>query len=225
MFTTLSLTARNPRHQEAGISGTTSLMEGNARGAESTVLPLGWALKQSKASKPFAPNVKSYLEARYLAGEKTGHKADPVQVVADMRTARNENGDRLFSRNECLNATQIKGFFSRITAKQRKRGRLELNGDVTLTDEDVECLEYENQRNAEVEEVLEQLAVKHPIVYDVYDLCEYYEKGKISSFGVKMLKEICKHFDLSFKSNDRKQNLIASIELMVQECECSKDKK
>ena len=76
------------------------------------------------------------------------------------------------------------------------------------------------QRNAQVEEVFEQLAVKHPIVYDVYDLCEYYEKGKVSSFGVKMFKEICKHFDLFFKSNDRQQTLIASIELMVRECEC-----
>ena len=153
-----------------------------------------------------------------MAGEKTGHKADPAQVVADMRTARNENGDRLFSRNEWLNATQIKGFFSRMTAKQSRQGRL--NSDIVFSTEDVECLEYESERNAQVEEVFGQLAVKHPIVYDVYDLCEYYENSKISSFGVKMLKEICKHFDLSFKSDDRKQTLIASIELMIEECEC-----
>ena len=91
MFTRLSLTTRNPRHQEKGISGTTSLMEENVCGAKFTVLPIGWALKQS--------NVTSYFETRYLA--------DPVQVVADMQTARNENGDRLFLRNECLNATLI----------------------------------------------------------------------------------------------------------------------
>ena len=149
--------------------------------------------------------------------KKTGHKADPAQVVADMRTARNENGDRLFSRNEWLNATQIKGFFSRMTAKQRRQGRL--NSDIVFSTEDVECLEYESERNAQIEEVF-WTTVKHPILYYVYDLCEYYENSKISSFGVKMLKEICKHFDLSFKSNDRKKTLIANIELMIEECEC-----
>ena len=87
--------------------------------------------------------------------KKTGHKADPAQVVADMRTARNENGDRLFSRNKWLNATQIKGFFSRMTAKQRRQGRL--NSDIVFSTEDVECLEYESERNAQIEEVFGQL--------------------------------------------------------------------
>ena len=117
---------------------------------------------------------------------------------------------------ECYTDQKI---FLKNDCKHRKQGRL--NSKVVLSDEDVECLEFESQRNAQVEEVFEQLAVKHPIVYDLYDLCKYYEKGKVSSFGVKMLKEICKDFDLSFKSNDRKQTLIASIELMVRECECN----
>ena len=162
MFTTLSLTARNPRPAEDSVSAAVSVMEGNICRVNYKVLPRGWALKQLKGSKPFPPNIKNY----------------PAQVVADMRTARNENGDRLFSRNEWLNATQIKGFFSRMTAKQRRQGRL--NSDIVFSTEDVECLEYESERNAQVEEVFGQLAVKHPILYDVYDLCEYYENSKIS---------------------------------------------
>ena len=44
-----------------------------------------------------------------------------------------------------------------MTAKHRKQGRL--NSEVVLSDDDVECLEFESQRNAQVEEVFEQLAV------------------------------------------------------------------
>ena len=186
------------------------------------ILGKGWALKQSKCSKHFPPKVKDYLEARYLAGEKSGRKADPAQVVANMRTARNEDSDRLFARHEWLNGTQIKGFFSRMTAKRRKQNVP--NGSDALSDTDVECLECETEHAAKVEEILQQIAVNHPIMYDVYDLCEYHKQSKMSSFGVKMLKEICKHFDLSVKSNDRKQSLISKIELMLLECTCSTSK-
>lgn len=102
---------RNPRHEE-GVSPTTSLVEVNTRGAECIVLPRERALKQSKGSKPFASKVKIYLEARYLASDKMEYKMDPVQVVADMRTTRNDKGNQIFSRNEWLNAAQIEGFFS-----------------------------------------------------------------------------------------------------------------
>jgi hypothetical protein len=110
-----------------------------------------------------------------LAGEKLDRKAYPVHVVADMRTARNENGDRLFARHEWLNALQIKGLFSRMTAKRRKQNDARSDD---LSDVDVECREH----TAEVEEILEKIAVNHPIMYDIYDLCEYYQQRKMSSF-------------------------------------------
>ena len=92
--------ARNPRLQEKRVSAAVPLIKENVCGANYNVLPRRWALKQLKGSKPFSPNVKNYLEARFLAGEKTGHKADSTQVVADMRTTRNKNVYRLFARNE-----------------------------------------------------------------------------------------------------------------------------
>ena len=48
--------------------------------------------------EPFPPDVRRYLETMYLTGDKTSPKADPVQVVADIRTPRNENSDRLIAR-------------------------------------------------------------------------------------------------------------------------------
>lgn len=114
-----------------------------------------------------------------MAGEKSDRKAYPVHVVADMRTARNENSDRLFARHEWLNALQIKGLFSRMTAKRRKQNDARSDD---LSDVDVECREHEREHTAEVEEILEKIAVNHPIMYDIYDLCEYYQQRKMSSF-------------------------------------------
>ena len=66
MFTTLSLTARNPRPAEDSVSAAVSVMEGNICRVNYNVLPRGWALKQLKGLKLFPPNIKNYLEATIL---------------------------------------------------------------------------------------------------------------------------------------------------------------
>ena len=38
-----------------------------------------------------------------------------MQVATDMRKAKNQAGERLFTRDEWLNATQVKEFFSRLS--------------------------------------------------------------------------------------------------------------
>lgn len=53
-----------------------------------------------------------------------------------------------------------------------------------------------------VDSILERLGLQHPIVYDVYNLCDYFKKDKINVFSVKMLKSICKEFELPHKSKD-----------------------
>ena len=55
-------------------------------------LQMGWALSKAHAgSIRFSREVKEYLTAKFETGERTGRKADPVQVEKDMRTARNVN--------------------------------------------------------------------------------------------------------------------------------------
>ena len=44
-----------------------------------------------RSSIRFSREVKEYLTAKFEIGERTGRKADPVQVEKDMRTARNVN--------------------------------------------------------------------------------------------------------------------------------------
>ena len=68
-----------------------------------------------------APLVRSYLISRFDIGEQTGHKADPQKVSTDMRNAMDEQNNRLFTRDEWLTKTQIKGFFIPFTATRRRK--------------------------------------------------------------------------------------------------------
>ena len=49
-----------------------------------------------------------------------------------------------------------------------------------------------------VESVVTEIGLTHPIVYDIYDLCDYVKKEKLNYFTVSMLKEICTFFELPF---------------------------
>ena len=205
-FRTLSSTKVHPSKLSSSVQGQTSPLE------------MGWALSQPKTgSTRFSDSVRKYLVAKFDYGERTGHKADPAQVSQDMRSAKDEGGERLFTREEWLNKQQIKGFFSRL-ARQRRKG---LSG-MTAWDEDLSDND-EEERERLGKDIQREMNVAHPIFYDVYDLCDMYEKGKLSAFKVPMLKEICSHFELAFKSKDKKQDLIKRVSNMVQQCSCCQE--
>ena len=91
---------------------------------------LGWALQKPRGGGArFSENVKSYLTAKFDFGEDTGRKADPTQVAADMRVARNTNGERKFQRSEWLSKSQIQGFFHGL--QPAKGGRTNKNWRMT----------------------------------------------------------------------------------------------
>ena len=52
------------------------------------------------------------------------------------------------------------------------------------------------------EAVLGKESLIHPVLYDIYDLCTFAREAKLPTLKVKMLREICTHFDLSFQSKD-----------------------
>ncbi|KAK3749609.1 hypothetical protein QZH41_003223 [Actinostola sp. cb2023] len=51
------------------------------------------------------------------------------------------------------------------------------------------------------------IGLKHPIIYDTYDLCDYYRKEKINAFNVAMLKTILSNFEVPYRAKDRKAEL------------------
>ena len=80
------------------------------------VCKMGWALQRPEGSgTKFTEKVKGYLSSRFQTGERMGGKADPAQVAAEMRKAREADGTRKFTRNEWLTKRQVQSFFSRLS--------------------------------------------------------------------------------------------------------------
>ena len=140
-----------------------------------------------------------------------------------MRKAKGENGERLFSREEWLTKAQIQGFFSRLSSSRRRRAgpfpstAVDDKSDEELIDEE------EVSHMTTVESFVTEIGLKHQIVYDINNLCDYVKEEKLNYFTVYMLKEICTFFELSFKSRDSKAFLMSKIKEMTHECQCSLD--
>ena len=73
-----------------------------------------------------------------------------------------------------------------------------------------------------MEDINEEIGLTHPVVFDTYDLCDYYKSGKIGVFNVAMLKTILQHFEVPFRAKDRKADLIRLVEDVIHECRCCK---
>ena len=69
---------------------------------------------------------------------------------------------------------------------------------------------------------MENLGLKHPIVFDLYNLCQYFHDNKLSTFNVNMLKDMCRYFEIPFKCRDLKRDLLLKVSDLVKECQCSK---
>ena len=185
---------------------------------------VGWALQKPRGSGTrFSENVKSYLQSRFSVGVETGRKSDPGQVSADMRIAKNPDGTRKFSRDEWLTKIQVQVFFSWLAAAQRRQLTpaevTEVEGGLLLEDE-LAQLEQKNE-DEDVQEILSQIGVEHPITYHGYNICDLVKTEALSRFTVKELRVMCDNFELPRKSTDKKSTLIGYVTDLVKECSCS----
>ena len=60
------------------------------------------------------------------------------------------------------------------------------------------------------------------ICYDSYCLCDLSHEKKLETFGVAMLKDMLKYFEIPFSSRDRKNNLVANLSEFLEGCVCNK---
>ena len=129
----------------------------------------------------------------------------------------------MFDRTEWLSNIQIQGFFSRLCLKQRSKIQQESDDatdaddhliEASASDVDEKCLR--EARNT----VTDEIGLKHPIMFDIYDVCSLAREGRLPSLKVKILRDMCKHFHLSFKMRDTKAALLAKMEEMISECSC-----
>ena len=184
-------------------------------------LPMGWALKSSHVKRTrFTEKQRDYLSSKFRIGESTGKKADAASVSKSMMTARDSNGNRLFSSSEFLTSQQVSSFFSRLSSKRK------------LEDDEMTESDFEENQNVENEkafdelrsEVLQEVALTHPICYDRYDICELIANSKLSIFAIQMLKDICEHFDIPTTDIKvkRKAPYIDKLIAFGKNCTCQK---
>ena len=157
-------------------------------------------LSKPRSNVRFSPKVKEYLTARLTIGERTGRKANPGQVAADTRNAKNESNECPFTRSEWLSKNQVQSFFSRMSAAHRKEQEVGLS---TEKEEDIQCLPEYSEREDLMNTVNKEINVAHPICFDSYDLCERYHSNTLQEFNVAMLRSICNHFEIPVKSRDK----------------------
>ena len=215
-FQNISLDGKQQTRHESKVESATATEDG--------FLKMGWALHKPRGGQTrFSDKVRVYLQKKFEIGLDRSRKEEPSQVASDMRKARNTDGMQMFDRTEWLSKLQIQGFFSRMSAK-RKQSTLK---EFSIDEEDGEAAEeYACQDNEQLEKetseaVVEAIGVRNPLMYDVFNLCEMANENKLSSFKCKILKEICKHFEISFNSKNSKSELLRKITEMAAECSCA----
>ena len=154
--------------------------------------------------------MRNYLQEKFDIGNTTGHKSDPVQVSVDTRCARDEQGRRLFIAN-CLQAQQIRSFFSRLAAAKRAN----VQNPTALKEKDIQDLEsdfeaeqYETEIQQLRQDVAAEVAERHPIYYERFNLCDLGRQNKLTKFNIDMLVRICEHFELSIANVPRKRKKV-----------------
>ena len=185
-----------------------------------STLSMGWALKSTQTRrKKYTDKQKQYLNAKFDIGERTGKKVDPSDVSKTMRTAKDSNGERLFSYEEFLTSQQIRSYFSRRAAKRSVEAD-QIDSEDESPGEDLECVLSE--------EVFSEVSIQnsHPIIYDSYNICELVLNAKISSFSVSMLRSICEAFglDISEIKIRRKKPFVDLLSSLVEGCSCKGSK-
>ena len=173
---------------------------------------MGWALKSSHVRRTrFTEKQKDYLTSKFRIGETTGQKADALSVAKSMMTARDSNGNRLFTSSEFLTGQQVSSFFSRLASKR------------TLENDEMTESDIEENQNVEDEEafselrskILQEVALTHPI-------CELISDSKLSKFAIQMLQNICEHFDIPITDikMKRKAPYIERLIAFGKKCSC-----
>ena len=148
----------------------------------------GWALKESKKPYRFNEKQKSYLEAKFNLGQETGRKLHPKDIAKEMRRALNSDGKRVFKPMEFLTERQITSFFARLAAKVRQQ--------LVATDEDIYVAEEEANFHKAGEEILADINLEHPLVFDQYNICALVRDNSLTKFKLGLLQMLCQKFNL-----------------------------
>ena len=112
--------------------------------------------------------------------------------------------------------------FSRIFRRAPKLRHSHSDDPESEQDEDVlaaeEELAHQNVRTV----VLNEVALRYPVVFDVFNLCDMHGSGKLQQLSVAKLRSICEYFDIDVE-NIEGQRDAPSLSLrreFLESCDC-----
>ena len=136
------------------------------------------------------------MPTRFSIEEVTGQKADAASVAKAMMTARDVIREQLFTSSKFLTSQQLASYFSRLASKHALKYQEREEEDSAVEIDQREAAENEDDFSGIQSDILEQLAISHPIYYDCYNFCELIKNAKISNFAIPVLQDIFRHFDI-----------------------------
>ena len=108
-------------------------------------------------------------------------------------------------------------FFATLSAERKQTDGKETSSGDDEPDENEELAEeYASLTDEQMLEkasvaVQSEIGVKHPVMYNVYNLCEMAFENRLSFFKVKMLGEICKRSEIPSNLRDTKSSLVKKL--------------
>ena len=106
-------------------------------------------------------------------------------MARDLRHARTDSGERRFTIQEFLTQQQIKSYFSRKASKSKQVESSHQEETDALSEED--HLAYTSARD----DIIKEIELNHPIIYDTYDICKMHAEKKLEKLSVALLRLIC----------------------------------
>ena len=98
-----------------------------------------------------------------------------------------------------------------------------IEDEVRDLESDTRADQYETELQELREGIIAEVAEKHPICYERFNLCELSQQNKLKKFNIDMLVRICEHFELDITtvSRHRKECFINQIKEFLGRCSCS----
>ena len=140
---------------------------------------------------------------------------DPALVACSMLTAVDSGGNRIFSSEDFLTASQIAGFFSRLASKKTLSGEEDHKEALVVASQEAAIQELTNVFAWE-------FSPAHPVMWDWRNLCEMASHKKLDKLSLAQLRDVCA--DLNIDTEEirvkPKQPYVRKIDAYCQTCIC-----
>ena len=171
-------------------------------------LSKGWTLRKQKAAVRISSDVKEFL-----TNYKDLHqKAMPADVVEQIK--------KTFPVSEWVEEQTVRGYFSKLALQQKGLPVSEDEGE----DKALEKEDYMEQLVGVAEQ---EIALRHPLVYDDFNFCDLAAKGRLAKVLEKQkliqLQSFCEYFDVEISGcANRKPSYYEPLIQLANSCDCRK---